>query len=129
MPLLFCVLAWSCTGNSDGYSTTSTGLQYKIIENGTGEPAKAGDQVQIFETTSYLNGDVLYTNEHSDTPITVLIGGNQVTAAMDEALRGMQAGEIRQIIAPPELVKRKFYPPNVSPDSALTIRIIVHKIL
>ncbi len=129
---IFSIVLWSCSQNSTtekGYITTSSGLQYKIIQAGNGSPAKAGDEVLIFETTSYLNGEVLYSNENSDTPIPVLIGGNQATAAMDEALRGMQVGEIRQIIAPPELVKRKTYPQNMSPDSALTIRIILYEIL
>ena len=83
----------------------------------------------IRETTSYLNGTVLYSNENSGTPVKVLIGGNQATNAVDEGLRGMQEGEIRQLIAPPNLVRRKSYPSNVSPDSSLTIKIILHKIL
>lgn len=91
--------------------------------------AKAGQEVLLFETTSYLDGTVLYSNENSKSPVKVLIGGNQATTAVDEGLRGMQVGEIRKLIAPPNLVKRKSYPPNVSPDSALTIKIILHKIL
>jgi FKBP-type peptidyl-prolyl cis-trans isomerase len=116
-------------GSNEEFIATSSGLKYKIIKQGSGDPAKAGDNVLIFETTSYLNGEVLYSNEGSDNPFPVLIGGNQSTAAMDEALRGMQVGEIRQIIAPPELVKRKTYPQNMSPDSSLTIRNVLHKIL
>jgi hypothetical protein len=41
----------------------------------------------------------------------------------------MQVGEVREIIAPPHLVKRKSYPPNVSPDSTLVIKLILHEIL
>jgi FKBP-type peptidyl-prolyl cis-trans isomerase len=111
------------------YTSTASGLQFKILQAGTGEPAKAGNEVLIFETTSYLNGTVLYSNEYSTNPIKVLIGGNQATAAVDEGLRGMRSGEIRILIAPPYLVKRKSYPDNVSADSALSIKIILHKIL
>lgn len=113
----------------DDYIKTASGLQYQILKKGTGEPAKEGQQVLIFETTTYLNGTVLYSNEHSTTPVKVLIGGNQATNAVDEGLRGMQVGEIRKLVAPPYLVKRKSYPPNVSPDSSLAIKIILHKIL
>lgn len=116
--------------NSDsGYRTTPTGLQYKILKNGTGQKAKAGQEVLIREKTSYLDGTVLYSNEKSGAPVKVLIGGNQATNAVDEGLRGMQEGEIRYLIATPDLVKQKSYPPNVSPDSTLTIKIILHKIL
>ena len=99
------------------------------MQKGNGQKAKAGQEVLIRETTSYLNGTVLYSNENSRSPVKVLIGGNQATNAVDEGLRGMQEGEIRQLIATPDLVKRKSYPPNVSPDSTLTIKIILDKIL
>jgi FKBP-type peptidyl-prolyl cis-trans isomerase len=114
---------------NDGYITTATGLKYKIIQKGSGEPAKAGQEVLIFETTTYLNGTVLYSNENTTRPVKILIGGHQATDGVDEGLRGMQVGEIRNLIAPPDLVKRKSYPPNVSPDSALSIKIILYKIL
>jgi FKBP-type peptidyl-prolyl cis-trans isomerase len=112
----------------DDYITTETGLMYKIIQNGTGAQAKVGQEVLIRETTTYLDGTVLYSNESSN-PIKVLIGGNQATNAVDEGLRGMQVGEIRQLIAPPNLVRRKSYPPNVSPDSTLVMKMILDKIL
>jgi FKBP-type peptidyl-prolyl cis-trans isomerase len=115
--------------SDNDYITTETGLKYKILQKGNGQKAKAGQEVLIRETTSYLNGTVLYSNENSRSPVKVLIGGNQATNAVDEGLRGMQEGEIRQLIATPDLVKRKSYPPNVSPDSTLTIKIILDKIL
>ncbi len=113
----------------DGYITTASGLRYKIVKQGDGDTAKQGQEVLIFETTSYLNGTVLYSNEHTTTPVKVLLGGNQATAAVDEGITGMRVGEIRRLIAPRYLVKRKTYPQNVSPDSALAIKIILHKIL
>jgi FKBP-type peptidyl-prolyl cis-trans isomerase len=125
IPLLFS----ACASHKKLYITTSSGLQYLTIQKGKGKPAKAGQEVLIFETTSYLNGTVLYSNENSNTPVKVLIGGNQATSAVDEGLRGMKVGETRMLIAPPQLVKRKSYPPNVSPDSSLAIKIILQKIL
>ncbi len=128
----FCIMACTASNKlseSQGYITTQTGLKYKIIQKGDGRKAEVGQEVLIRETTSYLDGTVLYSNETSKSPVKVLIGGNQATNAVDEGLRGMQEGEIRQLIAPPHLVKRKSYPPNVSPDSTLTIKIILQKIL
>jgi FKBP-type peptidyl-prolyl cis-trans isomerase len=108
---------------------TKSGLQYMILKKGKGNKARAGDEILLFETTRYRDGTVLYTNENSKNPVKVKIGANQATEAVDEALRGMKTGEIREIIAPSYLVKRKSYPPNVSPDSTLVIRLILHKIL
>lgn len=109
--------------------TTASGLQYRILKKGEGIKAKAGDEVFIYETTSYRNGTVLYSNYNSASPVKVLIGGNQATQAVDEGLREMQAGEVRKLIAPHFLVKRKSYPSNVSPDSTLVIKIKLDKIV
>jgi FKBP-type peptidyl-prolyl cis-trans isomerase len=135
--LLICFVLLSCADqhkttkslSTDGYVTTPSGLKYTILQKGSGDTAKEGHEVLIFETTSYRDGTVLYSNENSTNPVKVLIGGHQATDGVDEGLRGMQVGEVRRLIAPPELVKRKSYPANVSPDSTLVIKIILHKIL
>jgi len=124
--ILAIALCASCAANK---AVTASGLQYRILEKGSGTPAKAGDEVLIFETTSYRNGTVLYSNYNAASPVKVLIGGNQATAAVDEGLRGMRVGEVRELTAPPHLVKRKGYPPNVSPDSTLVIKIRLDKIV
>ncbi|MEK8181062.1 FKBP-type peptidyl-prolyl cis-trans isomerase [Flavobacterium buctense] len=123
---IFLILLFSSCSNK--IISTKSGLQYRILENGNGIKAKAGDEVFIYETTSYRNGTILYSNYNSSSPVKVLIGGNQATAAVDEGLRGMQVGEIRELIAPNYLVKRKGYPSNVSPDSTLVIKIKLDKI-
>jgi FKBP-type peptidyl-prolyl cis-trans isomerase len=115
--------------SGDGYIVTETGLKYKTIQKGSGQQAKVGQEVLLRETTAYLDGTVLYSNGNSKGTVKVLIGGNQATNAVDEGLRGMQEGEIRQLIATPNLVRRKSYPQNVSPDSTLAIKIILVKIL
>ena len=108
---------------------SKSGLQYSILKKGSGPKAKTGQEILLFETTSYRNGTILYSNEQTTKPVKVLIGGNQVTKAVDEGLLGMRTGEVKQIIAPPYLVKRTGYPPNVHPDSTLVIKLILHKIL
>lgn len=123
---IFLVLVFaSC---ADRIVSTKSGLKYRILEKGSGIKAKEGDVVFIYETTSYRNGTVLYSNYDSSSPVKILIGGNQATAAVDEGLRGMKVGEIRELIAPPYLVKRKGYPPNVSPDSTLVIKMRIDRI-
>lgn len=117
------------TNCSDKIISTSSGLKYRVLEKGAGIKAQAGDEVFIYETTSYRNGTVLYSNYNSTSPVKVLIGGNQATTAVDEGLRGMRAGEIRELTAPHYLVKRKGYPANVSPDSTLVIKIKLDKIV
>lgn len=128
-PLLPIILSLVFVGCSNRIVSTASGLKYKILEKGSGIVAKAGDEVFIYETTSYRNGTILYSNYNAKSPVKVLIGGNQATEAVDEGLRGMRAGEIRELYAPHYLVIRKNYPENVSPDSALVIKIRLEKIV
>lgn len=123
--LLFLLLA----GCSPKVYQSQSGLQYRILEKGVGIKVQEGDEVFIYETTSYRNGTILYSNYGTTNPVKVLVGGNQATQAVDEGLRGMQTGEIRELTAPPQLVKRKSYPENVSPDSTLVIKIKLDKIV
>ena len=81
IPLLFLILL----GCSDKIISTKSGLQYQILEEGSGIRAQAGDEVFIYETTSYRDGTVLYSNYDTTSPVKVLIGGNQATAAVDES--------------------------------------------
>lgn len=111
------------------YKQTASGLQYRIIKKGSGPKATKGQHILLLETTSYRNGTVLYSNENTRRPVKVLIGGGQATAAVDEALTGMKQGEIKEIVAPPHLVKRQSYPANVHPDSPLVIKLILHQVV
>ncbi|MES2811300.1 MAG: FKBP-type peptidyl-prolyl cis-trans isomerase [Bacteroidota bacterium] len=104
-------------------------MKYKILKKGSGLQAQAGDEVFIYETTSYRNGTILYSNYSSPNPVKILLGGNQATEAVDEGIRGMRINEVRELIAPPYLVKRKNYPQNVSPDSTLVIKIKLSKLI
>ena len=126
LPILFFTLLFS--GCSDKIIATESGLKYRVLQKGNGIKAQAGDEVFIYETTSYRNGTVLYSNYNTTSPVKVLIGGNQATEAVDEGLRGMKVGEIRELIAPHFLVKRKDYPDNVSPDSTLVIKMKLDRI-
>lgn len=113
----------------EGYTITPSGLKYLILKNGSKPPAKEGDEVLIYETTTYLNGKVLYSNENTGNPVKVLIGGHQATDGVDEGLRGMLTGEVRKLILPPLLSKRKTYPANISPDSTIVVKIELFRIL
>lgn len=112
-----------------GMIETASGLKYVILKKGGGPLAKVGDQVLLYETTTYLNGTILYSNEDTGIPVKVLIGGHQATEGVDEGLRGMQVGEVRKLILTPALAKRTSYPDSVSPDSSIVVKVELHKIL
>jgi FKBP-type peptidyl-prolyl cis-trans isomerase len=126
LPIFLILIFINC---SDKTIATKSGLKYRVLAKGSGIKAQAGDEVFLYETTSYSNGTVLYSNYNSTSPVKVLIGGNQATNAVDEGLRGMRVGEIRELTAQNYLIQRKSYSSNVSPDSTLIIKMKLDKIV
>lgn len=121
--------------NNDGkestepkFINTSSGLKYQILQKGSGPIVEAGDEVMIRETTRYRDGTILYSNEDAG-PLKIKIGAGMVLAGIDEGLRGMKAGEIRELHLTKELAQRTLYPDHISPDSALVIKMIVDEVI
>ena len=127
--LVGCTKTERAATDASKITTTESGLQYQILREGSGPKAEKGDEVLIYETTSYRDGTVLYSNENSQNPIKVKIGANQVIIGVDEGLQGMKAGEIRELRVPYYLAKRTVYPDHISPDSGLVIKMIVDEII
>jgi FKBP-type peptidyl-prolyl cis-trans isomerase len=118
------LLATSCVrGQNLKEVVTQSGLRYTVLKSGTGEPAKKGQEVGIYESMSYLSGKQFYSIAKPAPPIKFTLGTNQVIAGVDEGVSGMKVGEIRQLIVPPSLSKRTEYPSSLSPDSTLLYRI------
>lgn len=116
LPLL--LLLSSCS-SSGSMITTRSGLIYEIVAEGEGPAAVPGQLVRIHETTTLINGTLIYSTRTNNRPITFFLGGNQVIAGVDEAVTGMRTGERRKAIVPPSLSKRSSYPANTPPDSTL----------
>ena len=109
--------------------TTKSGLQYQVIVEGRGTPAKAGDLVRIHETTTLKDGTLIYSTRTKDKPLKFLLGGSQVIAGVDEGVTGMRVGERRKLIVPPSLSRRSSYPANTPPDATLYYDIELFEIL
>ncbi len=115
---MLAALTASCA-SSGRFVTTSTGLQYAIVSEGSGPAAKRGQSVRIHETTTLPDGTLIFSTRTQNRPLKFLVGGNQVIAGVDEAVVGMKVGERRKLIVPPSLSRRSSYPSNIPPDSIL----------
>ena len=114
--------AFSTLGAQDtAWVKTKSGLAYAVLKAGTGPVATRGQSVSIHETTSLTNGTVIFDSRAKNTPVTFLLGGNQVIAGVDEGVIGMRVGERRMLVIPPSLSVRSAYPPNTPKDSTLRI--------
>lgn len=102
---------------------TKTGLTYQVLVIGTGAVARVGQYAVIHETTTFVNGKVIYSSRAKGVPVTFLLGAKQVIAGVEEGVIGMRVGERRLVNIPPALSQRKEYPADTPKDSTLRIDI------
>ncbi len=83
--------------------TTSSGLQYVVIEEGTGDktPAK-GTMVKAHYTGKLLDG-TKFDSSYGGEPIEFPVGAGRVIKGWDEAFISMKKGEKRVLIIPAKL--------------------------
>lgn len=124
--ILTAIITLSCKNSKDNFHqvsenavTSQDDLIIVTVKEGSGQEAGEGQEVLIYETTTYSDGQLIYTTKGMDRPLKFLIGGSQVIEGVDLGVRGMKVGEIRKLIVPPSLSKREFYPDIISPDSTL----------
>jgi FKBP-type peptidyl-prolyl cis-trans isomerase len=83
--------------------TTPSGLQYVVVEEGSGDSPVKGAMVSVHYTGKLLDGKKFDSSYDRGKPIDFPVGNGQVIKGWDEALLGMKKGEKRVLIIPPEL--------------------------
>jgi len=106
---------------SGGIQTTPSGLQYIVIEEGTGDKPEKGSKVKVHYTGMLEDGTVFDSSVKRGTPIEFTLGVGQVIKGWDEGIADMKEGGKRQLIIPPDLAYGPIgYPPVIPPNSTLT---------
>jgi FKBP-type peptidyl-prolyl cis-trans isomerase len=82
---------------------TSSGLWYRDISVGAGAlvPATGGTRVTL-QYTGWLRNGIEF-DEGTFTFTTGTVGAGSAISGMDEGVRGMRVGGVRQLIIPPDL--------------------------
>jgi FKBP-type peptidyl-prolyl cis-trans isomerase len=104
--------------DAQGYVGTSSGLRYKILEPGVGEPAVAGRYVQVQYVASTLKGE-LFDQTDPDRPAGFVMWSGRVPRGWDEGVSGMRVGEKRRLILTPEMMCGPYPGDVVLPDGVL----------
>jgi len=94
---------------------------------------KAGDTVKVHYTGKLESGEVFDSSEEGE-PLSFTVGAGQVIEGFDQALLGMEVGQLKEIVIPPEqaygrrdedLVQRinrdQFNLPGVDPEIGMAI--------
>lgn len=104
--------------NAEGVITLPSGLQYKVIKEGTGPSPTASDRVEVHYEGKFLDESIFDSSIQRGTPAT--FGVTQVIRGWTEALQLMKVGSKWQLYIPSDLAYgERGYPPNIPPNSAL----------
>ena len=87
--------------NKEGVSITASGLQYEIIQEGSGNKPSATDNVTVHYHGTLIDGTVFDSSIERGTPAS--FGVNQVIPGWTEALQLMSLGAKFKLYIPQEL--------------------------
>ncbi len=104
--------------SAEGVSTTASGLQYKVLQKGTGsEHPGPSDRVKVHYHGTLIDGSVFDSSVDRGEPID--FGLNQVIAGWTEGVQLMVVGEKTRLFVPSELAYGSRGAGSIGPDSTL----------
>ena len=99
----------------EGVKSLSSGLQYKVLKEGTGTSPKMADTVSVHYRGSLLNGTVFDSTYERDKPQEFPV--SRVIPGWSEALKQMKVGDKWQIFIPSYLAYgEQGYGPQIEPN-------------
>ncbi|PLW69346.1 FKBP-type peptidyl-prolyl cis-trans isomerase [Pseudohalioglobus lutimaris] len=102
----------------DGVETTDSGLQYKVLQQGTGhQHPKANDTVKVHYHGTLLDGSVFDSSVERGEPIEFSL--HQVIRGWTEGLQLMVVGEKTRLFIPSELAYGDRAAGSIGPGSTL----------
>ena len=106
---------------NQGIMVLQSGLQYKIINKGTGRSPEANDKVKVHYRGTLLNGREFDSSYKRGTPAEFPV--NQVIPGWIEALQLMKEGGKWQLFIPPNLAYGERGMQGIPPNSALIFEV------
>lgn len=104
--------------SADGVQTTASGLQYKVLQPGTGTiHPTATDRVKVHYHGTLIDGSVFDSSVDRGEPIS--FGLNQVIRGWTEGLQLMVEGEKTRLFIPADLAYGNSGKGKIKPGSAL----------
>ena len=85
----------------EGVKTLPSGLQYKVVKEGSGKTPKATDEVTVNYRGSFIDGTEFDSSYKKGTPLTFQV--DKIIPGWKEALQLMKVGSTWQLFVPPEL--------------------------
>lgn len=103
--------------SAEGVVTTASGLQYKVVTQGTGPIPTPENQVRVHYRGTFSNGETFDSSYDRGEP--AVFGVTQVIAGWTEALQLMTVGSTYELVIPAALAYGSNAPPAIGPDRTL----------
>lgn len=108
--------------NADGIKVTGSGIQYRILEDASGDKPKATDTVETHYEGKLLSGEIFDSSIQRGESISFPVGG--VIKGWQEVLQMMSVGARWQVFIPAHLAYgENGSPPKIGPNSVLEFEI------
>jgi FKBP-type peptidyl-prolyl cis-trans isomerase FklB len=105
----------------EGVKTTASGLQYKVMKEGTGATPKSSDTVTVNYRGTLIDGTEFDSSYKRGQPATFPVAG--VIKGWTEALQLMKAGSKYQLFIPASLAYGEQGRPGIPPNSVLIFEV------
>lgn len=101
----------------EGVQKTASGLQYKVITEGTGAKPKAADTVTVHYEGKLIDGKVFDSSYERGEPVSFRL--NEVIKGWTEGVQLMNTGSKYELYIPSDLAYGETGNPNIEPNSVL----------
>ena len=106
---------------ANGFTTTASGLQYKVMQEGKGDSPKLGDTATVHYRGTFIDGTEFDSSYKRAKPATFVVG--EVIPGWNEALMMMKVGAKYQLAIPAALAYGDQGQPGIPPNSVLLFEV------
>jgi FKBP-type peptidyl-prolyl cis-trans isomerase FklB len=107
--------------SKEGVKTTASGLQYKVVKEGSGAQPKASDTVTVNYRGTLIDSTEFDSSYKRGQPASFPVGG--VIPGWTEALQLMKVGSTYQLFIPANLAYGEQGRPGIPPNSVLIFQV------